>query len=37
MKGKYLKGNGHGVILKHDSGIRLEGLRKISKNLSQDS
>jgi hypothetical protein len=32
-----VKGSGHGLILRYYPGICLEGLRKITKNLSQDN
>jgi hypothetical protein len=35
--GKDLEGSGRGLILKYYSGIRVEGLRKTTKDLSQDS
>jgi hypothetical protein len=35
--GKDLKGRGSGLILRYYPGIRLEGLRKTTKNLSKDS
>jgi hypothetical protein len=38
MTGKgFVAGSGHGVILRYSAGIRLKGLRKTTKNLSQDS
>jgi hypothetical protein len=35
--GKDLKGSGSGLILRYYPGISMEGLRKTTKNLSQDS
>jgi hypothetical protein len=35
--GKYLEGSGRGLILSYCPDIRLEGLSKITKELSQDS
>jgi hypothetical protein len=32
-----LKGSGRGLIIRYYPGIRVEGLRKTTKNLSQDS
>jgi hypothetical protein len=32
-----VEGSGHGLIFRYYSGIRLEGLRGTTKNLSQDS
>jgi hypothetical protein len=37
MKGKDFEGNSRDLILKYCSGIRLEGLRETTNNLSQDS
>jgi hypothetical protein len=34
---KGLVGSGHGLILRYYPGIRLEGLRKSTKNFHQDS
>jgi hypothetical protein len=35
--GKALVGSGHGLILRYYPGIRLEGLRKTTRNLNQGS
>jgi hypothetical protein len=35
--GSDLVGSGHGLVLRHYPGIRLEGLGKTTKNLNQDS
>jgi hypothetical protein len=37
MNGKYLEGSDCGVILRNYFSIRLEGLRKTTNDLSQDS
>jgi hypothetical protein len=37
MKGKDFEWNSRDLILKYCSGIRLEGLRETTNNLSQDS
>jgi hypothetical protein len=35
--GKNSEGRGRDIILRHYTGIRLRGLRKITKTISQDS
>jgi hypothetical protein len=35
--GKELEGGGRGIILRYYPSIRLEGLRKTTRHLSQDS
>jgi hypothetical protein len=35
--GKYLAGSGRGLILRLNHGIRLEEMRKTTKNLIQDN
>jgi hypothetical protein len=37
MEWKDFEGGGRGLILRYYPSIRLEGLRKITKSLSQDS
>jgi hypothetical protein len=37
MTGKYLEGNGSGLILRYYPGVFLEGLRNTTKDLSQGS